>query len=1237
MKHHLSQKQNIFSRFSVLEKSVNNLLSRSLLLLVFLLSTIAGTAQDACYLLGTDGEDPQANQASATLTKKSDGVFAGDVAFASPASFYIATTLATSSDDWESIGGDLWCGSIKEGRIINLGETLAMQRGYSTRYSVPFRYRGDADTYKVTVDFNQSTILVESNSTPEPAPDPAPEPDSYISEESIGGCYLFCFTGKNDMGLSEFTFTQPSATLSKTSMDGVYAGNVQLTSSAFTLTRALTTMEVNHDEDASKYNAAMRALRPYRYIPTQGVIAINEMVEMRVDQSTVVDFWMPDYDPSHTYWVSVNFNTNTMAVCNSKDEDPFVEIPDVDPIEPDDIDLTSGAHFTINLTQPGTLKQRLTNAVMATDYDLVDFLTVKGQMGSEDLKYLIAQKGLVSQLQYLDLSDVELVYDDQAYFSRSGSNGLGSGSNETICYLSAENREEHGSGAVGLAHVIYHHYWSNDLAYAFSNMKNLKQIKLPKTMKGVGAHILDGTPIEKVTLPMAPEHIGEYAFYLSSFDYEGGCKLKAFDLPESVDSLAAYALEGIKFRTIDVGRISKMGEGCLSNTNVSEATLHSSLKRIPAKAFSGCSKLKSVTVPGSVESIGEGAFAGCGLTSVVIGEGVRSIGKEAFQGNRALANVTVPNSVKEIGAYAFFGYIDYGVGLYQTPYIENLPAEDGVKYVGKVAYTFTGGSDIIIKEGTTGVADCFLINHNPYGQSHPSEWGATLTLPSTLRIIGEQAFKGIPASSLTLPENVEKIGIDAFANCMKLRRVTIPASVKYIGEGAFYNTGLIRVYYNAVDAEVHGSLPESLTRAIIGEGVKTVPAQLFDGCSNLARVEMPSTVERIGDYAFNGCSSLSHIDLPSSLKEIGKNAFNGCALQSVTSYMKEPFVLGEASVQEGETQKLGWKDENGNITWYQSTGHNTVWDPNAGYEWLPYYYVSASCDTPFGNVDYSYERGNTEEEAANKKAAVPLLKVPNGTLDAYLADLSWAVTSYTIEQFDGASSAEAVEETTAVSVSNEVTEWTDLSSTMLGSIFVTLDTEGSGDGYDESEGCLIINSTVTEDGLAAATADDADDLTVKNQFNGLIFEVAAGMGSIVIDCQTLGQNVIYVKIGEGEPQQVETTSRGQVTVPYMVWEDTRIYVYASSKIVPTENQEDVSSAHGPRRVAYANDDAVKIYGLTVKVEDDADGLNKELRMKDEESERAIFDLSGKMVNAKSSDTKLPKGIYIQGGKKVILQ
>ncbi len=1252
MKHQLSQKQNICSCLSVLEKSANNILSRSLPLLVFLFFAMTGTAQDACYLLGTDGEDPQANQASATLTKKSDGVFVGDVAFASPASFYIATTLATSSDDWESIDSDLWCGSIKEGRFINLGETLAMQRGYSTRYSVPFRYRGDADTYKVTVDFNQSTILVESNSTPEPAPDPdpAPEPDSYINEESIGGCYLFCFTGKNDMGLSEFTFTQPSATLSKTSMDGVYAGNVQFTSSAFTLTRALTTMEVNHDEDASKYNAAMRALRPYRYIPTQGVIAINETVEMRVDQSTVVDFWMPDYAPSHTYWVSVNFNTNTMAVCNSKDEDPFVEIPDVDPIDPDDIDLTSGAHFTINLTQAGTLKQRLTNAVMATDYDLVDFLTVRGKLGGADLAYLQAQKGLVSQLQYLDISQVELVYDDEPYF-QNGHGGFYS-SHTNIFTLSAENYDEQGDGGmqgqVSVTSTICHR---NDLSHAFESMDHLKECYLPKALTAVGENMFSGTPIAKVGMPSAPTYIGNYAFENKNLWYEAPGTLGQIDIPSSVKSIGINAFIGQPIKSIDVSHVMSFGEGCLSSTYIQSIQLNDQVEMIPGTMFSACTKLAAIDIPVNVVEIGNGAFNGCKkLATVTMGDKVKKIGAEAFSGCTSLENVTISPNIEEIGRDAFASVYYYGTVMSDIPWVAKLPNEGGVLYISKVAYKHLDGTDLKIKEGTVSLADGFV---NAKGLN-------SITLPSTLRILGKECFKNAALSSIDLPESLEKIGEGAFAavdgGSNKLRRITIPKNVKIIESGAFYGTPLVRVYYNAADANykdvehTDGSMgyerifPESLARVIIGEGVKSIPDGLFNGCKNITRVEMPSTVESIGDYAFNGCTSLSHIDLPSSLKEIGKNAFNGCALQSVTSYMKEPFVLGEASVQEGETQKLGWKDENGNITWYQSTGHNTVWDPNAGYEWLPYYYVSASCDTPFGNVGYSYERGNTEEEAANKKAAVPLLKVPNGTLDAYLADLSWAVTFYTIEQFDGASSTEAVEETTTVSVSETVSDETDLTSTLIGNVFVTLDTEGSGDGYDESEGCLIINSTVTEDGLAAATADDADDLTVKNQYNGLIFEVAAGMGSIVIDCQTLGQNVIYVKIGEDEPQQVETTGRGQVTVPYMVWEDTRIYVYASSKSAPTENMDAIPRAYAPRRVAYANDDAVKIYGLTINVEDNPDGLNEVLRsfsstksMNNAKSEGTIYDLSGKIANAKSLNTKLPEGIYILGGKKVLHQ
>jgi hypothetical protein len=51
-----------------------------------------------------------------------------------------------------------------------------------------------------------------------------------------------------------------------------------------------------------------------------------------------------------------------------------------------------------------------------------------------------------------------------------------------------------------------------------------------------------------------------------------------------------------------------------------------------------------------------------------------------------------------------------------------------------------------------------------------------------------------------------------------------------------------------------------------------------------------------------------------------------------------------------------------------------------------------------------------------------------------------------------------------------------------------------------------------------------------------------------------------------------------------------------------------------------------------------DGLqNEELRVKSEESDNAVYDLSGRKINSQFSifNSQLPKGIYIVNGKKVI--
>ena len=1028
-----------------------------------------------------------------------------------------------------------------------------------------------------------------------------------------------------------------SATLEKMK-EGVFAADVTFDAEEFTVATQLGTTA-----------DGWRDIMYYRWGPDGEDISVGEEKELFGYKYNRQNLRFVDCNIGETYWVKVTFAEGDIAhiqIYNCWNEDPGFNDPDYGPSAPDKdgdddnggdpdydgddditedytpIDLTQGAHFTVTVNEAGSLKQRLESAVFQTDYDLVDYLTVKGKLGGVDIAYLQEQEGLVSQLQYLDISQVELVYDDVPYFQYT--HGGFYNSHTDIFTLSSENYDEEGSGGmqgqVSVTSTICHR---NDLAYAFSKMGHLKECYLPQTLTAIGEHMFSGTPIAKVGMPSAPTYIGDYAFENKNSWYDSHGSLGEIDIPASVRSIGSNAFIGQPIKSIDVSHVTSFGEGCFNLTYIQSIQLNDQVESIPMNMFAGCSKLKSINIPANVVEIGETAFSGCKeLATVTMGDKVKKIGAEAFSGCSRLEDMTISPNIEEIGKYAFAS--DYNDS--DSPWFAKLPNEDGVKYVGKVAYMFTGGNDIKIKEGTLSVADCFLINHNPYGHSHPSEWGATLTLPSTLRIIGEQAFEGIPASSLTLPESLEKIGTSAFAYCTNLRRATIPASVKYIGREAFYNTGLIRVYYNAVDAnnedvEDNGYdiFPESLARVIIGEGVKSIPNSVFRGCKNITRVEMPSTVESIGDYAFAGCTSLTHIDLPSSLKHLGAYAFNGCDFYEIDSYLTEPLDLMVFPDAEELKEEVNWS-EGSEI----SGGGYRIAGP-FGDDIYYGFHIDADGNITFGEVSYD-DNYNPVIEAGKYTYyhPLPLLRVPNGSLAAYQGDGAWSVLFQQIEQFDGASSTEAVEETTSVTVSNEVTEDTDLSSTMLGNIFVTLDTEDSGDGYNASEGCLVINSTVSDEQLAAATADDADDLTVKNQFSGLIFEVPAGKGSVIIDCHTLGQQAVYVKIGSSDARQLNAANRQQLSIPYDVAETTRIYVYAAKGSAPVAPQS--------ARAAYPNDNAVKLYGLTINVDENLSGISAPVTT-DRPTTDTWYTLEGRRLVSKPTMT----GVYIRNGRKVVVR
>lgn len=169
-----------------------------------------------------------------------------------------------------------------------------------------------------------------------------------------------------------------------------------------------------------------------------------------------------------------------------------------------------------------------------------------------------------------------------------------------------------------------------------------------------------GSGFSKVVLGDNVTGIGDFAFY--------GCSsITSITIPESVTYFAPKSFEGcyglteIHINNLEawckISRSDSFSSAYnlyLNNELVTGLVIPDGVTGILGRAFEGCNSLTSVTIPSSVTSIGYDAFKGCSnLTSVIISEGVTRIEDSTFEDCCNLTFINIPEGVAEIEADVF--------------------------------------------------------------------------------------------------------------------------------------------------------------------------------------------------------------------------------------------------------------------------------------------------------------------------------------------------------------------------------------------------------------------------------------------------------------------------------------------------------------------------------------------------------------------------------------------------------
>ena len=193
--------------------------------------------------------------------------------------------------------------------------------------------------------------------------------------------------------------------------------------------------------------------------------------------------------------------------------------------------------------------------------------------------------------------------------------------------------------------------------------------------------------------------------------------------------------------------------------------------------------------------------------------------------------------------------------------------------------------------GNAGLTSVTMLGGSTGGNNNSSSTAAT-----GLLTIRDRAFYGCPSlTTVTIPATVISIGSQAFSDCPALTALNVNAgNQSYVSnDGVLYeymgyssssnaNSGAYNTY--TLLQYPSGKLSAGYTApAAIASRLTAISQGAFAGAQSLSTINLPESVQTIGDEAFRNCTALTTITIPDKVTTIPRYAFSGCtALTSVS-------------------------------------------------------------------------------------------------------------------------------------------------------------------------------------------------------------------------------------------------------------------------------------------------------------------------------------------------------------------